>query len=328
MAAVPDRLVAGDISTDAVLAFCKATADAQRLDILRVLRDESFGVLELCHIFDSGQPGMSHHLKVLAGAALLQTRREGNSIFYRRSLITVTNALGDLVSSFFDAIDRIPLTLAVTERMGEVYQERARNSRQFFEKNADRLKENQALIADFSQYSGCVRDLIANEQIPASARVLEIGPGESQLLGWLAGTFDAAVALDNTAEMLARSRSTLSSQVAGKVDFQHGEPADLIRRGERFDLAVLNMVLHHLPSPAQLFREASLLLNPGGRLLIIDLRPHDQDWARDICGDLWLGFEPHDLDKWAGDAGLSRSQSVYLGLKNGFQVQVRLFLKP
>ncbi len=327
MAAVPARVNDIDVSADAVLTFCKATADAQRLDILRVLRDESFGVLELCHIFDTGQPGMSHHLKILAGAALLETRREGNSIFYRRSLITITNALGDLVVSFFESIDRIPLTSDVTERMAQVHQERAHNSRQFFEKNADRLKENQGLIADFSQYSGCVRDLIMNEQIPATARVLEIGPGESQLLAWLAGSFNTAVALDNSAEMLAKSRGTLPAAVSPKVEFAHGEPADLIKRGERFDLTVLNMVLHHLPSPARLFREASLLLNPGGRLLIIDLRPHDQDWARDICGDLWLGFEPDDLDEWANDAGLEKSQSVYLGLKNGFQVQVRLFLK-
>ena len=88
------------------------------------------------------------------------------------------------------------------------------------------------------------------------------------------------------------------------------------------------MVLHHMPSPARFFRSAHDLLSQEGRLLIIDLRPHNQDWARDICGDLWLGFEPSDLDEWAADAGLERGQSVYLGLKNGFQVQVRLFQKP
>lgn len=73
-------------ATDALAALCKATGDTLRLDILRVLRNDSFGVLELAQIFAMRQSGMSHHLKVLAKAGLVITRREGNSIFYRRSL--------------------------------------------------------------------------------------------------------------------------------------------------------------------------------------------------------------------------------------------------
>src|SRR3954462_1825364 len=63
----------------------KAAGDGFRLEILRVLAQDSFGVLELCRIFAAKQSGMSHHLKVLTSAGLLSTRREGNSIFYRRA---------------------------------------------------------------------------------------------------------------------------------------------------------------------------------------------------------------------------------------------------
>jgi hypothetical protein len=62
-----------------------------------------------------------------------------------------------------------------------------------------------------------------------------------------------------------------------------------------------------------------------GVLLVTDLCSHDQSWARESCGDLWLGFEPSDLDKWAGDAGLNDIASIYLAQRNGFQIQVRLF---
>ena len=54
--------------------------------MLRALANDSFGVLELAQIFATGQSGMSHHLKVLAQAGLVATRREGNAIFYRRAL--------------------------------------------------------------------------------------------------------------------------------------------------------------------------------------------------------------------------------------------------
>ena len=85
------------------------------------------------------------------------------------------------------------------------------------------------------------------------------------------------------------------------------------------------MVLHHLPSPQAFFKTAQQHLSVGGQLLIVDLCSHNQDWAREVCGDLWLGFEPDELTLWAHEASLKVGQSVYLGLKNGFQVQLRLF---
>ena len=67
----------------------KAAADSLRLQILQVLKTESFGVLELCEIFELAQSKLSHHLKVLLNAGLVATRRDGNSIFYRRPLVLV-----------------------------------------------------------------------------------------------------------------------------------------------------------------------------------------------------------------------------------------------
>jgi ArsR family transcriptional regulator len=322
MAAIP-QLEASP--SEVMLVFCKATADAHRLDILRVLRDESFGVMELCKIFDLPQPGMSHHLKVLAGAGLVETRREGNSIFYRRSMIDQESPIGDLTHSFFTTVDRLPLDRSIEKGMARVHTDRARNARQFFERNADRLKENQNLIAQLEHYAGCITDLLNNEGVSRDLRVLEVGPGESELINLLADKFDRIVAVDNSKEMLSLAKATLARRFADKVEFILGEPSDLV--DETFDLAIFNMVLHHLPSPARMFRTMGDLLAPEGRLLIIDLRPHDQDWTREICGDLWLGFEPSDLDEWAAEASLEKGQSAYLGLKNGFQVQVRLFNK-
>ena len=323
-----DFALANPVAPADLLAFCKATADGLRLDILRVLRDESFGVLELCRIFDMAQPGMSHHLKVLASANLVETRREGNSIFYRRPFIVKDHPLGNLLGSLLDAVDRVPLSPEVVARMDQVHGERARRSHEFFEKHGEELGRNQQLIARLDQYDGAVRDLLVNENLPAEATVLEVGPGASEMINLLASRFARVIALDNSAEMLGYARGALDPALTEKVAFIEGEPEDLATRGTQVDLMLLNMVLHHLPSPARLFRTAWRLLVPGGHLLIIYLRPHDQDWTRDICGDLWLGFEPDDLDEWATDAGLEKGQSIYIGLKNGFQVQVRLFHRP
>jgi SAM-dependent methyltransferase len=91
---------------------------------------------------------------------------------------------------------------------------------------------------------------------------------------------------------------------------------------------VINMVLHHTPAPGEVLRDVAGCLAPGGVVLVTDLCRHDQGWARENCGDLWLGFDPHELAQWADAAGLNDIASVYLAQRNGFQVQVRLFGRP
>lgn len=73
--------------TGAPLAILlKAASDELRLHILRVLAQDSFSVSELCTIFDLRQSALSHHLKILIDAGLLNRRKEGTAIFYRRAL--------------------------------------------------------------------------------------------------------------------------------------------------------------------------------------------------------------------------------------------------
>ncbi len=308
-----------------LLLFCKATAESLRLDILRALSFDSFGVMELCRIFDTPQPGISHHLKILSSAQLLVTRREGNSIFYRRSLISADEPLGDLKHSLFDAVDRMSLNQNIRARIEAVYQERAAHSRAYFDKNGGKFKENQDLIVKFDQYSGCIMELLDVQKLPRSTRVLEIGPGEGELLELLAAQFDELYALDISAEMLARAKERFCDQTASQVAFICGDLNTAIKTNLQPNLVILNMVLHHLPSPAEAFGQISQLLSDQGCLLIVDLSSHNQDWVRENCGDLWLGFESSDLDRWAASHGLNRTQSVYLGLRNGFQIQMGLF---
>jgi len=85
---------------------------------------------------------------------------------------------------------------------------------------------------------------------------------------------------------------------------------------------------HHTPIPAQILCDVARCLAPGGVVVVTELCQHDQGWARDNCGDLWLGFEPAALTRWAKQAGLNDIASVYLAQRNGFQVQVRLFGHP
>ena len=316
------------LTTSDLTAFCKATADSLRLNVLRALKNESFGVMELCQIFDMAQPGMSHHLKTLLAAGLVATRREGNSIFYRRAIVNNNCPLAELTVELYSTIDNLTLKEEAAKCMQAVYAERAQRSREFFNKTTEKFSENQELIADFSQYADAVLDLISNEGFSRESEVLEVGPGNGEMLKELALRFKRVVAMDNSAPMLARAKQQLGHECLGNIEFRHDDLEHISKEGQEYHLMVLNMVTHHLASPAVAFGSARKLLRPEGCLLVVDLCPHDQDWTRDACGDLWLGFEPEDLDKWALEHHLSTGQSLYLGLKNGFQIQARLYHKP
>jgi ArsR family transcriptional regulator len=315
-----------DLSIQANLL--KAAGDSLRLEILRVLAQDSFGVLELCRMFDSKQSGMSHHLKVLTIAGLLCSRREANSIFYRRNYLAPDHPLAALQQHIFLAIDQTPLAATLSAQIGTIQQERAAAAQAFFSENADKFRAQQDLIASHSLYAEQVIKLLHNTHLRDKQLALEVGPGEGEFLPLLAQEFTQVIALDNATNMLERARTRCQAQQLSNVEFIHGDTSSLLGHNVLADCIVMNMVLHHTPSPADIFHDLSTVLAPGGALLICDLCRHEQAWARDACGDLWQGFEPQDFSRWAAAAKLHEGQSVYLALRNGFQIQLRQFFKP
>jgi|TARA_R110000822_G_scaffold187752_3_gene326507 ArsR family transcriptional regulator len=315
------------LQIDTLAAFCKASGDTLRLAILRVLRHNAYGVLELSQLFEVKQSGMSHHLKVLAKAGLVATRREGNTIFYRRAPLPAEPALLDLHRHLFSTVDLIAPPPALQQRIQQTHQERTTASREFFEQNTDRFHANQDLIASYAQYGEMVTEFL-DSATPARHVVLEVGPGEGGFLPNLAQRFEQVIALDTSDEMLNRSKKIALDQKLTNIQFVHGDTTLALEQRLVADCITLNMVLHHTPDPAQIFEDLAQLLRPNGVLLVAELCHHDQSWARESCGDLWMGFEPEDLSNWATTAGLVEGESLYLAQRNGFQIQLRQFFKP
>ena len=305
----------------------KAFADNLRLQVLRMLRGESFGVLELCRILDIRQSALSHHLKILANAKIVSTRREGNSIFYRRALLKDDDPYREIKESILERVDDIPIPNYSKKQIKKIQLERAEQSLGFFRKNADKFQENQGLIVEHADYATNLHDVISSLNVTSKSKILEVGPGEGELLSELAKKYTSLVALDNSKEMLNKCRATISIANCKGVEFLLGDTSTALDKNIKSDLIIFNMVLHHISTPAKTFKEVSALLNGGGSLLIIDLSRHDQDWVRNSCGDLWLGFEEAELNHWASKTKLEIGQSSYLSLRNGVQIQMRVFNK-
>ncbi|MDU9404732.1 metalloregulator ArsR/SmtB family transcription factor [Pseudomonas sp. zfem004] len=304
--------------SDTLAALCKASGDPLRLNVLRALASDSFGVLELAQIFDIGQSGMSHHLKVLAQAELVATRREGNAIFYRRALPG-----GRLHAALLDEVDELALAQDVQTRIAQVQQRRAATSQDFFLRVEEKFRAQQDLIAGLPQYRESLLALLDKLSFGSAASALEVGPGDGGFLPDLARRFAQVTAMDNSPTMLDLARQVCERENLNNVDLQLADALGATQ--VQADCVVLNMVLHHFSDPALALRLLAKRVKAGGSLLVTELCSHDQGWARDACGDLWLGFEQDDLARWANAAGLTHGDSLYVGLRNGFQIQVRHF---
>jgi len=322
------RPAAAPCEAEALARLYKAAGDALRVEVLRALKRDSFGVLELCRMFGVRQPAMSHHLKVLADAGLVCRRREGTSIFYRRARHSPEDAFDEAIQAVYAAVDRVGLREATLRGVSEVQSERSASSLAFFAANADKFAVQQELIAPREQYEDHLNQILAELAQGGNDRAVELGPGEGWLLPRLAGLFARVVAIDNSPEMLEKARATCIGAGLGNVSLLLGDSRTVLDQARDADVVVLNMVLHHTPSPAEVIHDVSAALRPGGALVLTDLCSHDQAWAREACGDLWLGFPPEDLSAWALAAGLREGDSIYLALRNGFRVQTRLFHQP
>jgi ArsR family transcriptional regulator len=320
-------LTAISASNDQLLQLCKAGSDMLRLQVLRVLSRDAYSVQELCHILDCRQSGMSHHLKTLTAAGLITKRREGNSLFYRRSYAAALADLAPLHDALQSSADLIQLDLDQQQRLAQVYAERAERCQAFFAEHASEFGQQQEQMVAFNVYGqGCL-ELLRSSQPQGGDLAIEIGPGEGAFLAELSPYYAKVVAVDSAQAMLNRATDFVNQHSLENVELVLGDSRSEQLQPNSADCVVCNMVLHHVPSPADIFKDAARLLKPGGLFCVSDLCRHDQSWAREACGDMWLGFEPDDLTEWATASGLQDGAAAYLAQLNGFRVQVRQFIK-
>jgi ArsR family transcriptional regulator len=310
-----------------IAAFNKAVGDILRLAILRVLAQDAYGVLELSDIFQYKQSGMSHHLKVLSEAGLVTKRREGNSIFYSRALLGAGEALAPLYQQLYATIDNVAIAQEILVRLQRVQEERVGASQQFFVQQAEKFKAQQDLIAEYPVYGDAVKDLLRNSGVVVNDLAVEVGPGAGEFLPILASQFQRVIALDNAPTMLEKAQYYCAQNALTNIEFIDGDTHYLASQQMLANCVVMNMVLHHTPSPADVFMDVAQCLAVDGVFILTDLCRHDQDWAKTACGDVWLGFDPDELTRWAQSAGLVRQRSNYLALRNGFQIQLQQFIK-
>jgi SAM-dependent methyltransferase len=275
-----------------ILDHLTALADTTRNRILLLLERQALTVSELCAIMQLPQSTVSRHLKALADSGWISARAEGTSNLYTmtREAASDADGLDSSARQLWTLVrEQAWATPAATQDQGRlegVLAQRRIRSQQFFSSAAgqwDRFREE--LFGDRFHLSALLA-LINPDWI-----VGDLGCGSGQVTAALAPFVSHVVAVDASPEML----QTAGDRVAGasNVDLRRGDLEALPIDDGRLDAAVLALVLHHAPDPAKALSEVARVVKAGGRLLIIDMLPHDRDSYRQQMGHVWLGFA-HD----------------------------------
>jgi ArsR family transcriptional regulator len=151
-------------------------------------------------------------------------------------------------------------------------------------------------------------------QLLPPLRVADLGCGEGYLTVEAARWAAQVIAVDRSDAVLERARALARRRRVSNVVWKRGELEKLPIKDGAVDVALLSQALHHASSPARAIAEAARVARPGGRVLVLDLREHQEDWVRAKLGDRILGFRDQELERMLTAAGL-RDARVSVGAR-------------
>jgi ArsR family transcriptional regulator len=282
-----------------------ALADSTRSRMLLLLERHELTVGELCAILQLPQSTVSRHLKTLADADWVSSRRDGTSRYYTLAIDDRDDQSRRLWTLLRDEVRATPGADQDQRRLKTVLDDRQAKSQTFFEGAAaqwDKLRQDLFGRASHLQALPALLD-------PRSV-VGDLGCGTGELSATIAPFVARVIAVDRSGDMLRAAERRL--RAVANVEVRRGTLEALPVDDGELDVATLALVLHHLPDPSAALREAARALRPGGRLMVLDMLPHDHEEYRQQMGHVWLGFGDEQVRKLFAAAGFTAPRIVPL----------------
>jgi len=281
-----------------ILDHMSALSDQTRCRMLLLLERHELTVSELCAVLQMPQSSVSRHLKTLADDDWVASRRDGTSRFYSMPADLDVGAaqLWPLIR------EQVAATSAAGQddrRLKGVLARRRAKSQEFFANAAagwDRLRQD--LYGD-TFYLSAVLGLIDPNLL-----VGDLGCGTGQLTETVAPYVRQVLAVDASMDMLDAARARLDGATTN-VEFRKGELESLPIGDGELDVAVLSLVLHYSPAPPKALSEAARVIRPGGRVLVVDMLPHEHEEYQQQMGHVWLGFSDKQMTRFLTSAGFT-----------------------
>lgn len=276
--------------------------DPTRIRLLRLLERQELGVMELCQILLLPQSTVSRHLKILTERGWLRIRQQGAVNLYGLSESAGTEDFSTLWFPVREQCETWPAIRQDHERLNHLMEKRRKAADLFFRKAAagwDQLRDE--------MYGKELTFQVLLSLLPSHWVVADLGCGTGQVSLALAPCVKRVIAVDQSPEMLSKAQSAIGE--AGNVEVRAGDLENVPIQDGECHAALLLLVLSYVERPEQVIREASRILRPGGRLVVVDLCDHLREDFQQRMGQLWLGFEKKILGRYFRDNGF-RSHKI------------------
>lgn len=273
-----------------------ALADGLRCRLLLLVAREELTVSDLCAVVQMPQSTVSRHLKLLHEGGWVDSRRDGTRRLYRATPERLDEAALRLWDLTREEIAATPAGRADRDRLRSVLARSKRRSQEFFDASADAWDA----MRDELFGSGFLLHALVGLADP-DWTVGDLGCGTGAVSEALAPCVRKVIAIDGSPAMLERARERLRR--FDQVECVAAELESLPLDDASLDVATAVLVLHHLPAPGAFLAEAARTLRPGGRLLVVDMLPHDREAYRREMGHEWLGFDESTVRDLLAAAG-------------------------
>lgn len=281
------------------LKTLRALADSTRMRILALVRKEELSVQELQEITHLGQSRISTHLGLLQEAGLVQSRREGKRTFYRPALRLSGDAL-----DFFHLAERgareLPEFADDESNLKRTLNLRQDQAKLYFNQVAGRFDRLYGPGRTWQAFGHLLLRILP------PLVIADLGSGEGLVSELLARRAKKVIAVDNSEKIVAFGAERAKANGLRNLEFRLGDLEDPPIAPDSVDLVILSQSLHHAQNPERALRSAHRILQPGGQVMVLDLRLHDYAQARELYGDHWLGFAENDLQRWLESAGFKK----------------------
>ena len=281
-------------------ALYRLLGDEARLRLLRVLSRERLNVTELTGILGLAQSGVSRHLGLLKDAGLIVEEKDAGFTYFTLSPTLDRDGRQTLRAGLVEQFEQAaadPVVRADEARLQEVLRLRKEN----FDTHGSADTRDARQLVPGRSWAAWSRAL---GQLLPPLEVADLGCGEGYLTIEASRWASRVIAVDRSAPVLERAKGLARRRRVSNVVWKRGELDKLPIKDHAVDVALLSQALHHANDPARAVAEAARITKPGGRVLVLDLRSHGEEWVRAKLGDRRLGFRDEELSALMTSAGL------------------------
>jgi ubiquinone/menaquinone biosynthesis C-methylase UbiE/DNA-binding transcriptional ArsR family regulator len=312
---------AGKLGFDALNTALKAAGEETRLRVLALLAEAELTVSDLTDILRQSQPRISRHLKLLVEAGLVERFREGTWAFFR---LAEHGAGADVARALIERLEPGDQTIRRDhERLASVRQARAAAAQAYFRAHAAEWDRIRKLHVADEAVEDAIRSALSDKPFRS---LLDLGTGTGRMLEMFGPDIERGLGIDLSLDMLLLARDRLERAGLRNCSVRQGDIYDLPLANGSFDAVILHQVLHFLDDGGRAIREAARVLRPGGRLLVVDFAPHEQEFLREQFAHRRLGFAPDTVMQWITASGLDPVMHKSLAPEPGSEGKIAVSL--